>query len=511
MPANTFVNLPQNPEAGPLYVLLYDLVNTESDDQVFARQQLVKFIQDKPKGIRFAIFMLSDGLHLVQGFTSDKELLFAAIDLSRSHPHVAKIFLMGKNFGQNDPGTALLALKYLGGYLEGLPGRKNVIWLSGNFPVTLFPSDDESVDYIDESKKTLDLMARSQIAIYPVDVRGVAVENPHAPSGSTGGGGLTSDSREHAAADSNTPSAGTARAASSISPGAGGIGYNMLSGSYMTADEIASATGGRAFYSTNDVKAALTEATKNGASYYTLSYEPSNRNYDGKLRTIRVEMAQKGYALAYRRAYYDTESNGSPSLTAGPATPPSAEPKPQRLASDSLDANMRHGAPTAHELIFGAHVHAMGVPAMGTPEQMAQIAEESSLFKTGRHHSLPKPLRPVKLQKYTVDYTVMAHQLQRGGNTAPPSLELAVAAYDDDGRMLNAAVNLATEDDAHPGATRQSYRAEQEILAPAATATLRLAVRDTTTNRIGAMEVRLPLSPEPQPGEGAPDAAARPQ
>ncbi len=147
---------------------------------------------------------------------------------------------------------------------------------------------------------------------------------------------------------------------------------------------------------------------------------------------------------------------------------------------------------------------------MGTPEQMAQIAEESSFFKTGRHHSPPKPLRPVKLQKYTVEYTVMAHQLQSTGNTAPPSLELAVAAYDDDGRMLNAGVSLATEDDAHPGATRQSYRAEQEILAPAATATLRLAVRDTTTNRIGAMEIRLPLSPEPQPGEGAPDDAAKP-
>jgi len=68
------------------------------------------------------------------------------------------------------------------------------------------------------------------------------------------------------------------------------------------------------------VKVALTDATKDGASYYTLSYEPSNRNHDGKLRTIRVEMARKGYTIAYRRAYYDADSNGPPSLTAGPAT-----------------------------------------------------------------------------------------------------------------------------------------------------------------------------------------------
>jgi len=37
MPVNTFVNLPVQPEMGPLYVLLYDMVNTGSDDQIFAR------------------------------------------------------------------------------------------------------------------------------------------------------------------------------------------------------------------------------------------------------------------------------------------------------------------------------------------------------------------------------------------------------------------------------------------------------------------------------------------
>jgi len=61
-PPNTFVNLPPTPEKGPLYVLLFDLVNMDNpdqaetreqhNDQIYARQQLVKFIQDKPEGSR---------------------------------------------------------------------------------------------------------------------------------------------------------------------------------------------------------------------------------------------------------------------------------------------------------------------------------------------------------------------------------------------------------------------------------------------------------------------------
>ena len=60
-PPNTFVNLPKTPEKGPLYVLLYDLVNMDNQDQMaltvnqhadqmFGRQQLLKFIENKPEG-----------------------------------------------------------------------------------------------------------------------------------------------------------------------------------------------------------------------------------------------------------------------------------------------------------------------------------------------------------------------------------------------------------------------------------------------------------------------------
>jgi len=68
LPTNTFVNLPSSPERGPLYVLLLDLLNMEVDDQPAAREQLLKFARSKPLGTRFAVFVLSDGFYLLQGF-----------------------------------------------------------------------------------------------------------------------------------------------------------------------------------------------------------------------------------------------------------------------------------------------------------------------------------------------------------------------------------------------------------------------------------------------------------
>jgi hypothetical protein len=264
----------------------------------------------------------------------------------------------------------------------------------------------------------------------------------------------------------------------------------------MTMDAIAGATGGKAFYSSNDVTAELADATETGASYYTLTYSPSNRNYDGKVRKIRVALAKKGYTLAYRQTYYgsDTDALTSSQIGRGPKTP---VPDAPRKLGDSLYANMEHGAPIAHQLIFGAHLRTIGAPAMGTPEQMAQLATQPAFFKLRKRNAQPKPLAPIMLQKFAIDYTVMAHQLLEAGAGAAPSLEIAAAAYDADGRMLNAIVNNAVAGNEGPAAApRKSFRAEQQIDVPPGAVSIRVAVRDRNSDRIGAMEIKLPLAPE---------------
>jgi hypothetical protein len=85
----------------------------------------------------------------------------------------------------------------------------------------------------------------------------------------------------------------------------------------------------------------------------------------------------------------------------------------------------------------------------------------------------------------------------RGGK--PPVLEFAAAAYDDDGRLLNSMLNqgLASAGSPVSGKAGALFRAEQELQVPPGAASIRVAVRDTLSDRTGTLEVRLPLKPEP--------------
>jgi VWFA-related protein len=268
LPPGTFVNLPSNPERGPLYVLLYDLVNIPQEDQIQARAQLVKFIQDKPAGARVAIFVSSDGVHLVQGFTSDKSKLLAAVDPNGTGPHVPRVFLMGVNFGQGDKLAASVRLNSIAQYLAPIAGRKVLIWFASEFPLSLFPSLDETEEYQQAARKTIDLCAKDQIAVYPVDTSGVVVAETYAPPGDAGemagGAGLSSDLRDN----------GIKGGGSSKSVGGKGPGYSLTFASFRTQDAIAKATGGRAIYSSNNLVNSLEKVTEAGGSYYTLGYSP---------------------------------------------------------------------------------------------------------------------------------------------------------------------------------------------------------------------------------------------
>jgi hypothetical protein len=84
----------------------------------------------------------------------------------------------------------------------------------------------------------------------------------------------------------------------------------------------------------------------------------------------------------------------------------------------------------------------------------------------------------------------------RGGK--PPVLEFAAAAYDADGLLLNSMLNqgLASAGPQASGKAGALFRAQQELEAPPGAAWIRVAVRDTLSDRTGTLEVRLPLKPE---------------
>jgi VWFA-related protein len=473
LPSNTFVDLPAAPERGPLFVLYYDMVNTPMPRQMEAYKQLLAFVDHAQPGTRIALFANMAGLHLIQGFTTDHALLHAAILSNGPGPHLPKVFLYGSTYGYEDAGAVLSSLKFIAQYLNGIPGRKNLLWLSGEFPIPVGPTmtghnSDSGVgggfssstmqindlSYLEQQliKETYAALASSEVALYPVDLNGVA-----------GGGDAISN--------------------------------------YSQEDAIAEATGGHAYYANNKVAELLDKAVENGESYYSLTYSPTNTKYDGSERHIRVTLADKdkNYVLTYRTLYFGVSDDEAQEVQSKQVT------QQRFLAAkqaDTLYATVEHGAPMVHDLLFVAHMSAAGKPRMASAEQMKLLEDSPAYFRTRKKsQTTAKPLTPVKLQQYVIDYDVIDPPLRALVATQKSQeLEFAAAAYNKDGVLLNSILNKgAIASERRPdGKVDNKFHAVQQLEVPPGAAYIRVVVRNPQDDRTGALEVTLPLKQETQ-------------
>jgi VWFA-related protein len=470
LPLNVFENVPAAPERGPLYVMVLDLVNTEMTDQMIARQQVLKFVRDKPEGTRFAVFVTSDKLYLVQGFTADKDLLYAAVDPKHPKKHIPKVFLMGRNNGYNDPYTAVDMLTHVGEYLDGIPGRKNLIWVAGTFPLALSAQEGDSAYWATDVRGEMNALAQAQVAVFPVNVSGV-VTNPEGAL--TGLGGVRT----------------------SLQVG----NSSSLTESYSAQEEIARMTGGRAFYSDNSLADALSTATEEGGSYYTLTYSPPSQD-DGKCHNISVRIDKEKDQLSYRRNYCrglevsaaadESKDHAGVGTLAVPLQ-----------AADVLQGNIKPGAPMLHDLVFSAHLQPSGI-ALASPAQMEHLEQQAAFFRKESRNRPLRPRAPVRVQTFTIDYRVLDPLFKAQASTGgkEPTLEFAVAAFDEDGKVLNGVVNDAVPEASTLSAENKAglFRARQALVVPVSATSIRVGVRDRANDRMGTLEVPLPLAARKQ-------------
>ena len=475
MPPDTFMNVATAPERGPLYVIVYDAVHMKPEDQPQARKQLADFLASRPEGTRFALFLLAKDFRLLQGFTTDTNKLLATFDLHRKNGDIPQVFLYGANYGSADMDMPFEVMTFVGHYLEGLPGRKNLIWLSSEFPaaVPLFAIQDMVVGNVMSApagspmqaqgfdgsapttmgeswdakvmKQAIDALNAAQVSVYPVNVAGLRPEL---------------------------------------------VGIDTI------ADKIANATGGRAYYNTNDYSAAMKDAVKNGSTYYEMSYSPSEMKEDGSMRRIAVSLdrslQKKGYILEYRRYYYAEDPNAPLTDDEKRAAMAVADQVVAHKPGDSLYAYMQHGAPADHDIIFRAQFHA-GAAALATPDQMANLVEQPAYFVVRKKDKPEKLPPPVPLQAYTIDYLVLdqSAEAHAGGQV----LEFAAGAYNSDGKLLNGIAQNAVRAETTGDKKGQApvFRAVQTLEVPTTAVWLRVAVRDVNTDRIGTLEIPLPL------------------
>jgi VWFA-related protein len=322
---NEYRNVPvQVPNA--VNIILMDALNTQPQEQGEARRHLVSFLRAMPKGRQVALYGLDTKLHLIQDFTGSSDVLIAAAEQAQLRPSalnrstadqnhdgelVADIKAGGglavevaarmANFIKNTEtsktdlrvGLTLQALQQIARSVAGVPGRKNLIWLSSGFPLNLEEDSGQDAvrgvvsvaarNYRQAVEQTTALMAQAQIAVYPVDAQGVLVGGVDV---TVGGRGMFDTDRSGSIGDVMSAQA------------------TQYSAVHNSMELLAKNTGGQAFYNGNDLKGAIGRSMDMGSSYYILAYSPSNTEWDGKLRKIEVKAPGKKVKLVYRRTYY---------------------------------------------------------------------------------------------------------------------------------------------------------------------------------------------------------------
>jgi VWFA-related protein len=356
------------------------------------------------------------------------------------------------------------ALQQLARYLSAIPGRKNLIWFSGSFPISLNPDPDQALpflavrNYEDDVRKTSQLLTAARVAVYPVDARGMmtqsttdAAYSPNQTSLSVNSGGkVTAMNDSNVIHDYDTF-----------------MTQNMAEQGSMK--QIAEDTGGTAAINTNDLKAAVASAVENGASYYSIAFAPGGKKLDGRFRRLQVRLDNGGYNLAYRRGYFADSSNKPSAHNPG--------------TSSTIESAAVHGAPPATQVLFLARVLPatdpvfQGIPISNTPSgEMAA--------------SLKGPTRC-----YLVDLTVDPHGLvfnDEAGGVRQAQVEFVLEAYDSDGKLENYvdrsyAINIKPEDFAQKMET--GVRARLALDLPEGHSFMRVAVEDLIAGNAGSLEV----------------------
>lgn len=463
MPPDVFTNYPLVPATDSVNVLLLDSLNTQAVDQAFVRPQMEKYLQaamNAPTGARIAIFTLGSSLRLVRGFTDDSAKLRAALmdpksgtaakfenqlaspaRIAAENKGCASILApigiaacqeyLGEMRGDRASdrvAMTLQAFQALARYLAPIPGRKNVMWVAGSFPLQLFPDSGRRAGFPavleGEAQQTADLLTADQVAVYPILASGLATNDTFEP---------TNIGRPLEANDADRS-------------------FNIIA-----METLARDTGGKPFYNTNGLSEAMAQAVNYGSHFYTLAYTPLNRNKDGKYRHIEINVGN-GYQLAYRRGYYAEDAK---------FTPTAADPK-----IDPFAPLMAFGMPDFSQILYKVRV--APVPSASD----APLVQDSS-----RRFGLDFAISPadLRLQKspdgvWRGDIEVMLVVYDDSGKKL---------------NLLHKKSRIELDQQNYAEVIRTGLQMHRELDVPPSAAVLRIGIYDSNSGKSGTMGIWL--------------------
>jgi VWFA-related protein len=492
LPPHTYSNAPAYPEISAVNVLLLDGLNTPIENQAEMRRQVVEYLSKAEPGTSLAIFTLASRLQMGKGFTTDATELTNAVQSGKAgsqqsvlldtqsalslDSRAAELATSGKVIAliqqqlaniaayQTDQRVRMTldALRQLARYLSAIPGRKNLIWFSGSFPIALDPNDQlieplrTMRNYTDEVRETNELLATARVAVYPVDARGVMTQSSASasykpmPNIAFGRVNLPAPAKDDTTFQRQTES------------------------EHASMERIADATGGKAYTNTNDLKKAMEDAVKDGSSYYTIGYVPPVKPPDGQFRKIHLRLDHGGYTLTYRKGYYVAPFN---KLNAGDPGATSL------IATATL-----HGAPPATQILFKARVLDVTDPTLqGINLPKGPAGEMGATLK--------EPVRRY-IAELTVDpNSIVFDELPDGQHEV--HLEFAMVGFDAEGKRVNylgRSVAMKFDSAQFAQIMTNGVRVRMSLDVPPGEGFLRIAVHDLSGARVGSLEVPLAVA-----------------
>jgi VWFA-related protein len=317
------VQRPKDPVAPT--ILLVDGLNTAPENQAQVHVQMLRMLRQLPPNVPVSVFLLGSRLEMLQSFTSDPRLLQIALrkainpagvgvaDIDpRDDPTapgntiggflgpegnaaVAEMVAHAKDFdtriytGNMDMKVqrTINAMLSLGRNLAGYPGRKNLLWLSTAFPISINSVDSDYFrNYWAQLKKMNGALSEARISVYPVNLAGV-------------------QTLSFFSAASRPPD---------VSPGGAADAVERqqltISNQQDTMEAIADGTGGKVCTGDNDLGDCVRKAMDDSSDYYELSYYPDSPSWNGEFRKILLSATERGARLSYRRGYYATPLGG---------------------------------------------------------------------------------------------------------------------------------------------------------------------------------------------------------
>ena len=305
LPANVFTNRLERNEstASGVTIILLDARNTAWADLVYAKAEIVRYLRNLQPGDHVGLYVFGASLGVLHDYTANSADLLDRLetyrqgqqlpDTSAGEPpgaiqddvHVLDGWKRAVQenraeqafYTSNNVVATLRVLEFIASHLARVSGRKNLIWVSGGFPLCV-NCDQMGAKYVhnfnDEARHTERLLNDANIAIYPVDARGLMYD-PRFDA---------SHWRPQSGTVGSTPPIGVVE--------------------HQTMDELAGTTGGRAFYNGNDLSHAIQRAVDDSRVTYTLGFYPEDEKLDGKFHEIKIHLVERrGLKLRYRKGY----------------------------------------------------------------------------------------------------------------------------------------------------------------------------------------------------------------